>query len=441
MARFFQALLRETGISSPVLPEIPPSATLLEQSSRIAEHNLYAGIEERRLADGRERRILLAGRRNFREPWARDLGFASYGLLTLGKFEVLRDTLEIFLDAQLPTGQIPVKIHSTGSFERYLYSLLRREQPITRPLRPKYVTGHGTISLDGNVLLVNAAFNYLHLSRDREFGRRYWPALVRAVRWPAQVAAGPDGLLSQEAFADWADSIARTGRVLYTNVCYWQALRQAALAAGEYGTHEQAVELSQRVAKVEAGIKKRFWREDLGYFVTNEMFDNLSSGGNLLAVAWGLATPGQAASILDRMDEYEMTRPVPTQSAKPPYPLRYVALENRLGRIGFYHTDGAWLWLGAWHVIALCRSGRIERAEQVLERIAKVIVRDQAVHEVYDPSGRVVSGLWYTSEAPLTWSAGMIVYAHQLMKVCLEKRQSVQANMDGLGAGSGNRPS
>jgi len=137
----------------------------------------------------------------------------------------------------------------------------------------------------------------------------------------------------------------------------------------------------------------------------------LSSSGNLLAIAWGLTTPEQAHARLDAMNHFQMANPVPTRVVHRAYPRKYIALENRLGGIPHYHTSAAWLWLGAWHVIALARLKRLAEAEMLLFRIAEVIVADGAVHEVYGPDGRYLSTFWYTSEAPLTWSAGMVVYA------------------------------
>jgi hypothetical protein len=82
--------------------------------------------------------------------------------------------------------------------------------------------------------------------------------------------------------------------------------------------------------------------------------------------------------------------------------------------VAHYHTYAAWLWLGAWHVIALTRMKRLPEAEELLYRMSGVIVREGAVHEVYDPNGYPLSSFWYTSEAPLTWSAGMFVHAYHV---------------------------
>ncbi len=80
------------------------------------------------------------------------------------------------------------------------------------PLRPKYITAHNTISLDGNALLIIAALNYATRSGDTEFAQTHWPALKRAITWLENHALEEDGLLHQAALADWADSIAREGR-------------------------------------------------------------------------------------------------------------------------------------------------------------------------------------------------------------------------------------
>ncbi len=223
-----------------------------------------------------------------------------------------------------------------------------------------------------------------------------------------------DGLLHQSAFADWADSIARRGRVLYTNVLYWKALHDLAQVAAEYGQPEDRDYFRVRAQHLKKSINDHFWRADLGYYVTNQIFDNLSSSGNLLAIAWGMTTPEQAHSILDKMNEFEMADPVPTRTTHRPYPNKFIAIENRLGGVANYHTSAAWLWLGAWHIIALTNLGRLVEAETLLWQISKVIVRDEAVHEVYTPYGHHLNSLWYTSEAPLTWSAGMVVYAHHV---------------------------
>ena len=116
---------------------------------------------------------------------------------------------------------------------------------------------------------------------------------------------------------------------------------------------------------------------------------------------------------------------VPTRVVHPPYPNYLVSLENILGGLANYHTTASWLWLGAWHLIALTQSGEMEQATKILERIVDVIVKDRQVHEVHGPDGEPLSSFWYKSEAPLTWNAGMVLYAQQIY----EKQQRMDENV------------
>jgi len=407
-----------------IFSEANGAEQIREQGYRIALANLKASIEKRRLPDGRDVTVVCAGIRNFREPWARDFGFASYGLLAVNELDAARDGLALFFNFQRDTGQFPVKIHSTSVVDRYIHSLFGREQPILSPLKPKYVTAHNTISLDGNCLIVIAAMRYAVHTDDDDFLAMHWQGLKQAIDWLNGHAQAEDGLLHQSAFTDWADSVGRTGRILYTNVLYWKALSELAQAAGRLELMDDMAFYEAKAQGIYDSIQQYFWRQDLGYFVTSADHEMLSSSGNCLAIAWGVASEEQAHSILDKMEEYGMADPVPTKVTNAPYPRGLIAIENRLGGIGEYHTRAAWLWLGAWHIIALARSGRIAEAETILQRAAEAIVRDGVVHEVYGPTGAHLSTFWYTSEAPLSWNAGMLVYAYHEVAALKELSKS-----------------
>ena len=421
---YWRRLIRQPFLTVVLMSgELENQTTVEAKAMVIAAANLRARLEKRFLPDGQEKLTLCAGLRNFREPWARDLSFASFGLVELNELQAARDTLDVFFLYQRPSGQFPVKVHSTNIVDRYLHSYFKREQPIFMPLRPKYITAHNTISLDGNALLIIAALNYARRAQDEDFVQQHWTHLKRAALWLEQYASPEDRLLHQ--LPDWADRIARQGRVLYTNVLYWKALEDLAAVAPRYGTEEDARYFEAKVQRVKVSMNEHFWREDLGYYVTSQYFDNLSSSGNLMAIAWGLTTPAQAHAILDNMERFNMANPTPTQVLHRAYPNKFIALENRLGGIGYYHTYAAWLWLGAWHVIALARMGRLKEAETLLYRISNVIVRDGVVHESYTPDGQYISTRWYTSEAPFSWSAGMVVYAYHVYQRQLQKNGTI----------------
>src|SRR5690349_117827 len=397
----------------------------------IATESLRSGIQQRRLTIHGSKEVLHAGYRNFSESWARDFGFAAFGLLTLKQYNPVKETLEAFLWHQTTEGQLPVKLHSVHVVTRFLHSFVGREQPNELMLKPKYLSGHGAPSLDGQALLVIAALEYTQETGNQKFLQEHWAELRSAMNWLDRYrkGTGDDPLLHQGAFADWADSIARHGRVLYTNVVYWKALSEMAIAANRLDHQQEAVEYFVQAEKVLRAINRYFWRQDLGYFVTSDELLQLSSDGNLLAIAWGLATQEQAESILKVMEQAKMAEPVPTRVTYPSYPRHLIALENLLGGVENYHTDASWLWIGAWHAIALVKVGQMEQAETLVSRILNVIVQDRQVNEVHAPTGKPLSSMWYTSEAPLTWNAGMILYACHIFE---NKRQEEHKLLSGL---------
>jgi glycogen debranching enzyme len=388
----------------------------------IATESLRSGIQPRRLTTHSSKEVLHAGYRNFSESWARDFGFAAYGLLTLKQYNPVKETLESFFWHQTSEGQLPVKLHSVHVVTRFLHSFLGREQPNELMLKPKYLSGHGAPSLDGQALLIIAALAYVQETGTIRFLEDHWAGLQAAIQWLEKYrkGTGEDPLLHQGAFADWADSIARHGRVLYTNVVYWKALSEMAIAATRLNLHQEAVAYFVQAEKVLRAINRHFWHADLGYFVTSDDLLHLSSDGNLLAIAWGLATREQAESILSVMERARMAEPVPTRVTYPSYPRHLIALENLLGGMANYHTDASWLWIGAWHAIALVKTGHMESAQKLVSRILEVIVQDRQVNEVHGPNGKPLSSMWYTAEAPLTWNAGMILYACHIFE---NKRQ------------------
>ena len=135
---YWQRLLRQPLLMPLSVPTGLESHEKIEAKALlIASANLQAAIEKRCLPDGQEKLVLCAGLRNFREPWARDLSFASFGLMELERFQVVKEACEVFLINQRPDGQFPVKVHSTSVMDRYFHSLLKREQPLYSPIKPK----------------------------------------------------------------------------------------------------------------------------------------------------------------------------------------------------------------------------------------------------------------------------------------------------------------
>lgn len=352
---------------------------------------LEACLEWRRVGPDRYCTVLCAGFRHFREPWARDFGFACFGLLAEGKRQVVEDGIRLFFEWQKPDGQLPLKLHSTRLLDRYLHSVLGRVQPNSSDLLPRYLTAHGTRSLDSVLLLIIAWGEHggmTELTGQAE----------QALQWVERSRDGR-GLLVQGPYADWADTIGRRGAVLYTNVLWWKA---------------RTVVDDGSAALIGARIVEHFYRD--GYLHNTPTSPVFTSAANFMAVAWGLVGGERAASILDYADRKGISAVVPARVTDRAYPWYLVSPLMWLAGIPHYHTSCSWMWIGGWHAVACQRAGRGERARKVVDRMLETVNRDRTVFEVHAPNGLPLARKLYHSEEPLSWNAAMILYAEAVVQ-------------------------
>lgn len=374
---------------------------------------LESCLEVRRVSPSQTATVLCAGFRHFREPWARDFGFASYGLIAEGRSDVVRDGVMLFFRHQKSTGQLPLKMHSTMLIERYLHSVFARVQPVDSNLIPRYIAAHGTRSLDSTLLLVIAWGECVLHTKDDELAVDLHGQVLHALEWVERYK-GDLGLIHQGPFADWADSIARRGAVIYTNVLWWKAVKcleevQAMLPVKLNPHKDTSREIGER-------ILKHCYCEQLGYLKATPTSNMFATTGNFLAVAWGLTTRKQSFSILDYADKKELSSPVPSRVTDRDYPFYMVGPEMWIAGIPNYHTSCSWMWIGGWHAVANQRVGRSEKAREIMDRMLATVARDGTVYEVHAPTGEPLATRLYHSEEPLSWNAALILYAHSVLE-------------------------
>lgn len=391
---------------------VRPSTKGLEPIE-VVRASLNSCLEVRRVSSNQMATVLCAGFRNFREPWARDFGFASFGLLAEGRLDVVRDGVRLFFHYQKTTGQLPLKLHSTVLLERYLHSLFARVQPSDASLVPRFITAHGTRSLDSTLLLIIAWGEYIVASGDDEMGVDLHAKALLALQWVERFRSRL-GLIHQGPFSDWSDSIARRGAVLYTNVLWWKAVLcletvEARLPLKLSAYSESSTEIKERIVE-------HFYSQKLGYLKATPDSAMFVSAGNFLAVAWGLTNASQSQAILDYADSKALALPVPSRVTDREYPFYLVGPEMWLAGISNYHTSCSWMWIGAWHALANFAQGRRERAQELLDSMLATVARDGTVYEVHAPDGGPLATRLYRSEDPLSWNAALILYAHSVIK-------------------------
>jgi glycogen debranching enzyme len=378
---------------------------------------LNSCLETRRTGPKETATVVCAGFRHFREPWARDFGFAAFGLMTEGRADVVEDGVRLFFRHQASSGQLPLKLHSTILMERYLHSVFHRIQPVDADLIPRFITAHGTRSLDSVLLLLIAWTECAVQTGNKALAVDLHGGAIRALAWIERYR-DTTGLLSQGPFADWADSIARRGPVLYTNVLWWKALK--GLEEVEHLLPDEMIHASESSALVGQRILGSYYSQQLGYLFQTPGHEMFCAAPNYMAVAWGLTSPDQSQRILSYAREQRMSAVVPSRVTDREYAFYQVGPEMRLAGIPHYHTSCSWMWIGGWHAVACLRAGLKEESREIVQRMLSVVERDRTVFEVHNQDGEPLATRLYHSEEPLSWNAAMILYAYD----CLEGDKS-----------------
>lgn len=392
---------------APGLPEDYGSGDVLSRFEEIAVSNLRGNYGELEGA-GRTWKIILAGQRNFQDLWTRDFCFAALGAMELGDFEVVRDSLELLFRMQREDGYYPRRV---GKKRRLgVWSVLLGFNKRTKDgLYVDDFSSYHTTPVDGNALVTWIAAEYAIRSGDKAFLERHLPSIEKGFRWLEDRTR--EGLVVQEAYADWQDMVKRGGKVLYTNLVYLKAVRSMAQLYALRSEGAKANAAAKQASELAQKVDRFFWDERKGYYRNSDTLDNLAPDGNLLAVLFGVANSERARSILGKTEGSVFYDPVPARAAHPGYPFYMKPPELWVGGITGYHDRAHWPWLGGLLALAQESRGDHEQALKTLERLGSFVVRDGAVVEVYDSEGKPLRSWVYRAEAPFSWNAGLLLYA------------------------------
>jgi hypothetical protein len=227
-----------------------------------------------------------AGAHHFVDLWARDSLFATHGLYSKKELLITKTTLETFLRYQRSDGLIPYRIlRSKVTFLKYfgIHSYYSHPKPDFRSHQS------GGIVPDGGLMTVIAAAEYVRRSGDTVFFNKHNNQLENAMSWYTKRFG--NNCISEWFLCEWADSVLKIGKILYTNVLYWRAL-------GDMGENALQQEIGKKLIR-------GFWN---GTYFTDWVDvgrrDYFATLPNMLAIIFGLATKTQAISILQYAKKY-----------------------------------------------------------------------------------------------------------------------------------------
>jgi len=332
-------------------------------------------IAERDLRQCYTKSGIFAGRGHFQEYWARDSFFALLGSNSMGDFAQSKKTLQLFLDLQNENGFLPVKV--------------------SRNLKPKYGIFLIGKPVDSNALFIIAMADYARKSGE----------------WLCSKDRDGDGLIEEGFFANWQDTILKHGEVLYSNACYFHALNEFSYLAELLEVKMIASEYAKRAEATKLALNLKFWSNEFytDWFglTPHEYFD---SAGNILSIAWGVATQHRAEKIEEILAREKLGE-VPIRTPHPKYPFwKVIPLLFPLTAY-YYHNGFSWPWIGCMNAIALNSIGKKEEAISQLKDVAWQLNEYCVSNEVFDRNNEPVESTMLKSEKPFAWTAGLFIRA------------------------------
>ena len=369
---------------------------------------LIMAKQELRACYGKEG--ILAGLNQFRDYWARDSMFASLGCLEIGDYDIVKKNLILFLKNINNDGQVPLRVGKTPLNIALSYLGILSKKKRRKPIYNNDKSESKTV--DQNSLLIIAAHEYIKTTRQYDFIKKNIHKFEKAMKWNFLNDKDKDLLVEENEYCNWADSVRKKGKVLYTNVCHCHALKCMSDMFKWCKDTKKSKHYLDLYKKVKSKINELFWTGEhyMDWVDEEKRFNYFATDGNMLAILWGIADEEKAKHIEETSHIYDIND-VPSQCVHPNYRKEFVSPMIRFIGIGDYHNGLSWLWLGAINALGKNKVGMKKEARLLLEKMASLILEHKGVFEVYEKTGKPVSRLPVKSETPLAWSSGLFIYA------------------------------
>ncbi len=362
---------------------------------------------------------ILAGLHHFKDYWARDGFFASYGSLELGDYEIVKKNLCLFLDNISKDGQIPLRIGRRPHIFPFVFIgfKIKRKALFTFDFNNKP-------AVDNNSLFIISFGEYIKKTKELGFLKKNIAKIEKIFNWNFRNDKDNDLLIEEPGLSNWADSVKKKGKVLYTNACHYKACAMLSELFYLDKNKEKSYYYRELSKKIKKAINSLFWKnkyyldwiknkrkankgsiKDSEKISKKQDSESFSSAGNFLSVIWGISDKGKAKKIMDYSKSLGIMQPAFKDYNKSliSFPIKMIGLYD-------YHSRLSWLWIGCLRAIALNKIGLKKESLNVLRKMSKLIIRHNTVYEVYEKD-MPVKRLFYRSEHPFAWSSGMFVYA------------------------------
>lgn len=352
---------------------------------------------------------IYAGNRNHREYWARDSFFASLGLLSDKRYDIVRKNLNLFTSNIREDGHIPARIEERphllnllGIIQSYRYNKSRVLHKQSQPWASDVV--------DSNSLFLISSCAYLSETKDVLWFEQKKKILKQSAKW-LEERIDRTGLLREGYTASWFDASLKSGYVAYSNILCWKAFLEISKQNG-FARYRKLAK------KLQKAILENFWDKQRNYFIDwissrGRRHTYFSADANLLAVWWEIIAKKPSGKILNFIDLHKLNK-IPIRLVYP----KLSGINYYFNKIIFHNYAGenSFIWWGV--VLALARKvvGDLKRMHIDMNIIADVIVMQNSCPEVFSIKGKPVNGILYKSENGLTWTAGLYVLIYNSLQ-------------------------
>ncbi len=325
----------------------------------------------------------VAGSTHFKDLWARDALYASWGALVIGLTEPVKNTL-LTLQKNMKDGQVPLRVGRKSLTKVFLGIKNQRGAVYGDDKR-------NNNALDPNSLYLITVEKYLLATNDTSV--RDTQKIIAAAEWLLAQDKNNDGLLEEEWYASWDDAIRKEGASIYNNALAYAALKAVARMTRITRYDKEAKRIKKSSAQLYNGTYYDAWT---GTRV-------LDIPGNLLAIYCGLADTKEKERILKEIDRQRNTD-VLLRTNYTKYSFAKTAWWYGLFGMNDYHNKGPyWSWIAALE--ALVREEKTREIHAALQEWNGT----NTIYEILQGPKKPVKRLFYQSEKDFSWAAGLIL--------------------------------
>jgi len=322
---------------------------------------------------------------NYRSVWARDGAKTIVWTLDLEEphiRECQRETLELILSHQGPTGQLPAHVRIDSE-------------------SPEYGGVGGITSIDSGLWIIIATWRYCSHTGDWSLIDEHAEGLQRAMDWLSAHDSNNCGMLEIPEAGDWTDLFARSYNVLYDEILWYRCLICYSAICNHLGEEKRARDYDHWAKHVQRVILRSFWPStmtdhsevqisfsdvqyelgDARYLVAQVSPFNYSWRcdvyANILAYIMNLIDKERAMMTFRFLWGVGVNDPGPVKNLYPPVQAgdrewRDYFTVNLLNLPNHYHNGGIWPFVGGLWVRYIHKLGMSNLARRELVHLARL---------------------------------------------------------------------